>query len=137
MTPGESERAEHDLRLADQALRVARLALEDGALEDTASRLYYAAFHAATAALDVAGRHAKTHSGLIGLFVQTYGDTGPLNELLEMRGAADYEPLRFRWDRSRLESMLSAAHGFIERCRSIVEAAIAKGPDEPDPPPDI
>ncbi len=73
MTDGEAELAAREMRLSQQALGVARLALERDALEDAASRLYYAVFHAARAALIVRALRSKTHAGLIELFVSTFG----------------------------------------------------------------
>ncbi len=63
-----------DLRLfgskarGDEALEEAQLLLRAGDRAGAASRMYYAVFHAARAALILQGRYAKTHSGQITLF---------------------------------------------------------------------
>ena len=136
MTPGEVENAEENLRRADQALRVTRLLLEAGALEDAASRVYYSAFHAARAALTVRGRYAKTHSGQITLFEANFGPTPIIRDLFELRGQADYGAEPFRTSREELEDRLVQATAFVEQCRGLVTEISAAGPDEPDPPPD-
>ena len=85
-----------ELDSADQALRAASV-LRDGALlRDAVSRLYYAVFHAARAALLVDGRHAKTHSGQLTLFTTTFGPAPTARSLLELRIEADdgVEPSR-------------------------------------------
>ncbi|MGI9120030.1 MAG: HEPN domain-containing protein [Acidimicrobiales bacterium] len=63
MTPGQADNAQSNLHMADQALRAARLLLDAGAREDAASRLNYAVFHAAHAALMVRGRYAIRPTG--------------------------------------------------------------------------
>lgn len=63
MTPGQAEHAADEMRLADNALRAARLALDAELLEDASSRLYYAVFHAARACTTLKRLHSKTHSG--------------------------------------------------------------------------
>lgn len=136
MTPGQQERARRELARARQALAVAGLILEEGALEDAASRLYYAVFHAATAALAVGGRHAKTHSGLVTSFNQVFGPAPVLGRLLELRAAADYDPEPFETSAGALQAELAQAAAFVERCQAIVDEATAGGPDEADPPPD-
>lgn len=132
MTPGQCSRARDQLRLADQALRVARLALEAGAPEDATSRLYYATFHAASATLTVVDRFAKTHSGQITLFSAQYGPAPILGRLFALRAAADYTT-EFRTTAEELNQLLGEAAAFIERCRALVAAALAEEPDEADP----
>lgn len=51
MTGGQRERAEAELGSAAQALRAASMLLDAGLGRDAVSRLYYAIFHAARAAL--------------------------------------------------------------------------------------
>ncbi|MGI9032337.1 MAG: HEPN domain-containing protein [Acidimicrobiales bacterium] len=127
MTPGQGERARQDLALAHQALGGTRLLLDAGALEDAASRAYYAAFHASRAALTVVGRHAKTHSGQITLFVEVYGTAPVLGRLQTMRAAADYGSERLRRTGQDLAAAIADADAFVARCQSIVDQALAAG----------
>lgn len=137
MTPGQSDRAQSELRAADEALEAGRLALGRGLLRDATSRLYYAAFHAARAALTVKGIHAKTHSGLTSLFAETYGSAPILSTLLERRGEADYSFEEFGWSAEQVGRAATDAEAFLDRCRRIVDEALEEGPDEADPPPDL
>ena len=137
MTPGEIDNAKADLARAAQALRVGRSALGDDALEDATSRIYYGAFHAARAALTVAGLHSRTHAGLIHLFRTTYGDADFLGPLLEKRARADYSTESFAWTTHDVASWADQVERFIERCSGIVASAAALGPNEPDPPADV
>lgn len=80
-------------------LDAARLLLSNGYPEPAASRLYYAAFHAAEAALLVIGERRSSHSGLISAFgklVVKEGGFDPevgalLHDLFDLRNDADYE----------------------------------------------
>lgn len=74
------------------ALDSAIVLLERGDRSGTANRLYYAVFHATRAALATRSRHAKTHSGQIAVFREAFGPEPLLDELLEVRGYADYGP---------------------------------------------
>ena len=58
---GSLEKAKEKLRVAEQLLR-------SGDYDDAVSRAYYAAFHAAQAALLTEGLTATTHQGLVNLF---------------------------------------------------------------------
>lgn len=137
MTPGQAEYSQGELKRADQALLAARQLHESGALEDSASRLYYAAFHAARACITLRGLHSRTHRGLIDLFGQTFGGERLLRDLFELRAGADYDPEKFTITSAQLADRINQTAAFIERCRTIVEEAVARGPDEPDPPPDL
>lgn len=137
MTPGQAEHAQDEMRLADQALRSASRLVDYGALEDASSRLYYAVFHAARACTTLKRLHSKTHSGLIDLYQQAYGSSPILGKLFDARGKADYEPEKYNTTAAEISHQIDEASAFIECCRSIVDEAIAGGPDEPDPPPDL
>ena len=89
-------------RWADKARRdlaAARRDLDAGDPDNAVVRTYYAAFHAATAALCESGRAAKTHAGTQTLFFQTFvQDVGTfepslsrtLSRLQQHRESADY-----------------------------------------------
>lgn len=136
MTPGEAENALDELRLSEQALKSARLLLQASALEDAASRLYYSAFHAARAALAIKGLSAKTHSGLLRLYSDTFAPEPILRRLFQARSQADYEMRKFQLDAAQLAEMIGEAGLFSSKVRIFVSDSLARGSDEKDPPPD-
>lgn len=87
------------LEKAREKLRVAESLLKDGEYEDAVSRAYYAAFHAAQAALLTEGLTASTHQGLVNLFGLHLVKTGKfekrfgkfLANLKDDREQSDYE----------------------------------------------
>ncbi len=90
----------------------------------------------ARAALAVRGLSAKRHSGQTALFHQTYGPAPILGQLLELRATADYGREELIASPEQLRALVVVAEAFVERCRGIVDEALARGSDEPDPPPD-
>ena len=88
------------LEKAKEKLRVAEGLLREGAYDDVVSRAYYAAFHAAQAALLLEGLHAHTHQGLVNLFGLHLVKSGKfekrfgkfLSNLKDDREQSDYEP---------------------------------------------
>lgn len=136
MNAGQHRTATSELDNAANALRAAAVLLEAGLPMDAVSRLYYAVFHAARAALLSRNRHAKTHSGQITQFTRTFGKEALLSELLEQRINADYATNRFDQSAADVRERLDAATAFVQRCRDIVDTEIAKGIDDPDPEPD-
>lgn len=137
MTPGEALAAHDELRAADEALQAGRALVELGFLRDAASRLYYAAFHAARAALTSRGVVTKTHSGQQSRFADIFGADPTLGRLLGTRSRADYGHGAFGETGDSLRGLAADAAAFVEKCRGLVAAAQAAGPDEPDPPPDL
>ena len=137
MTPGEGDLARAELLDSDEALQAAATLIETGTLRSAASRIYYAMFHAARAALTVNGIHARTHSGTVLQFEQRFGPAREFHDAFELRGEADYGTGAFQISADRIGARLEAATGFVERCRAIVEDALSRGPDEPDPPADL
>lgn len=83
--------------------RVARELLNMGEWDDAVSRAYYAAFHAAQAALLTEGQRPQTHRGVVTLFGLLLVQTGKLDRkwgrlltsLKDDREASDYEA--FSW----------------------------------------
>jgi len=136
VTPGEAELGQQELGLADEAMHAASVLLDAGARRAAASQLYYAVFHGARAALVVRGLHTKTHSGQATLFEATFGKAPVLRTLLGLRVEADYGREELNTSVEELRALSADAKLFLERCRTIVEEALAGGPDEPDPPPD-
>jgi hypothetical protein len=58
------QNVEEELRLADLALRAARLLVENDIIPDAASRAYYAALHAARALLFSVGFEPGSHQAV-------------------------------------------------------------------------
>ena len=68
MDRAQRELIESYLEKARNKLRVARDLAHKSEWDDAVSRAYYAAFHAAQAALLAEGQKADTHKGLVTLF---------------------------------------------------------------------
>lgn len=89
------------LALAEEKLRAAELLLEGGAWADAASRAYYAAFHAVSAALLSRGQAYSSHAQVLGSFNKTFVHPGTvpkefttfLTRLFEDRQTGDYDVL--------------------------------------------
>lgn len=87
------------LRKAHRALRAARRNLDEGDVETATNRAYYAAFHAAGAALLSVGEIPRTHSGAVKRFGIHFVKSGQLShttgrvfsEALSHRLNADYD----------------------------------------------
>lgn len=137
MNAGQRRRADDELDAAAKALRAADLLLDAGLVLDAISRLYYAVFHAARAALLVHGKHTKTHTGQVTQFIATFGPEPLLGRLLRLRIVADYTAADFDTGGTDVRTLFEQATGFVERCRGIVAAEVARGVNDPDPPPDL
>ena len=68
------------LEKAHHTLDAARRDLEAADADNAISRAYYAAFYAATAALNEADLAAQTHKGAHTLFYQTYVESGKIDK---------------------------------------------------------
>jgi hypothetical protein len=87
-----------EVRVGREALAAADALLALGIHRDAVSRLYYAAYHFATAALLAVGVRVRSHHGLVSLFAQHLVQPGllpkscskDLSQLLAQRGEADY-----------------------------------------------
>lgn len=105
--------------------------------EGAASRLYYAAFHAGRAALLLEGRHAKTHLGQLSLFQDAFGPAEIYGAIMRERIKADYAHDPYETPLEGLRGMAGRVEEFVRRCRTIIDERAARGPDEPDPQPDL
>ncbi len=84
---------------AEEKLRAARILLENGAWGDAASRAYYAAFHAVSAALLSREEAYSTHAQVLGRFNKEFVHSGIfpkefttlLTRLFEDRQSGDYD----------------------------------------------
>lgn len=91
------------LAKAREKARVARDLYAKGEWDDAISRAYYAAYHAAQAALLTEGQRADTHKGVVTLFGLLLVKTGKLDKrwgkllssLKDDREAGDYDALSY------------------------------------------
>jgi uncharacterized protein (UPF0332 family) len=91
-----------NLARAEESVQAARVLVAAGHFDFAASRAYYAAFYAATAALLAEGLEFSKHSGVIATTHQTLVKTGrleasygrTLNRLFELRNIGDYGETR-------------------------------------------
>lgn len=106
---------------AHEALSDAELLLENGSVEATINRAYYAVFSIARAALLSKGESPNTHSGVIRRFgyhfVRTEEIREEIGEILttaeSMRGRADYDAFS-DIERGEAAELTQDAHRFVE-----------------------
>ena len=101
-------------------LRVARELVKQHEWDDVVSRAYYAAFHAAQAALLAEGHQAETHRGLLTLFSLVLVKTGKFEKKwgkflanLKEIATGDYEALSL--DEQTACLALAEAEEFVEK----------------------
>ena len=112
---------------ADESLAAAKAVLAAGFPGAAASRAYYAAFHAACAALAARGLSFASHHATIGAFNREFVKTGLLpgsttqlvRRLFQDRQTADYS-LKTCIDLETATTDLADAHAFVALCRGIV-----------------
>jgi len=98
VTPAYEREIAANLERAQQSIQAARELAADGFYDFAASRAYYSAFYAATAALLSEGQEFRKHSGVIASVHQRLVKTGKLdkeqgkelNWLFELRNVGDY-----------------------------------------------
>ena len=108
------------LEKARAKLRVARDLVERGDWDDSVSRAYYAAFHAAQAAILCEGGRADTHQDVLTLFGLLLVKTGKierqwgraLTNLKDDRETGDYDALSWI-DEETARHALAEAEGFV------------------------
>lgn len=126
---GENEivNAQAELAKAQAARRAAQALAELGLYDDASSRIYYAAFHLASAALLILGVQAQTHSGVASLLGQHLVRPGLVpNEvgrqfasLMGLRSQADYnrhfilDAAGFREEMQQAETLFSSLEAFL------------------------
>lgn len=116
------------LEKSREKLRVAEYLLGAGAYDDAVSRAYYAAFHAAHAALLTEGLTATTHQGLVNLFGLHFVKSGKLPRelgkflanLKDDRETSDYE-LYSPIDREIAEQAVKEAKAFLTAIEAYVK----------------
>jgi len=115
-----------NLERAVASLQAARALLDDGYCDFAASRAYYAAFYAATAALLQRGLAFRRHSGVIASIHQHLVKTGllqtdlgrDLNWLFELRGVGDYGETR-HVPKEDAEKALTISGQLVEALRAL------------------
>jgi len=103
--------------------------LELGHLSLCANRLYYSAFHMASALLINHGYSATTHAGLLRLINQHFVKENKLdrdaskllNRLFSMRQQGDYGDV-FDYERHEIEPLVSQTHTLILKFKSLINS---------------
>lgn len=128
MDKGQKELISGYLAKAQDKAHVARELLAKGFWDDAVSRAYYAAFHAAQAALLTEGQRGETHKGLVTLFGLLLVKTGKfekkwgkfLANLKDDREAGDYDALSYI-DEATAQRAVKEADDFVQQVRSYIE----------------
>ncbi len=113
---------------AKEKLKVAEVLFSTENYDDSVSRAYYAAFHAAQAVLLTEGLTAGTHQGVVNLFGLHLVKTGKfekkfgkfLGNLKDDREASDYE-IYSSIDRETAQKALGEAREFLEASEIYLE----------------
>ncbi len=111
---------------AAECVEDARVLLDNNRLAAAVTRVYYAMFHAATAALLARDIRRSSHHALLSAFGQTFIKTGELDERLykdlraafERRQQADYEAI-LEIDRQAATQLHKQAIDFVDACRRL------------------
>lgn len=115
------------MSVAEQSVLAAQELAAKGYYDIAASRAYYAAFYAATAALISEGVESSKHSGVIASIHQRFVKTGnldkqfgqDLNWLFELRNVGDYG-VTVHVSEPEARRAIRAAEGFLRAIRSLV-----------------
>ncbi|MDP3047497.1 MAG: HEPN domain-containing protein [Chloroflexota bacterium] len=115
---------------AEQSIGAARQLAAAGYTDFAASRAYYAAFYAATAALMPEGLETSKHSAVIASVHQRLVKTGKLEKeqgkaltwLFELRGIGDYG-MTAHVSRQEAEEAIAAAERFVDAMKVLCLAA--------------
>ena len=116
------------LEKSKDKLRVAEVLFGNKNFEDSVSRAYYSAFHAAQAVLLTEGLSAETHQGLVNLFGLHLVKTGKfekkfgrfLANLKEDREAGDYE-VYSAIDQETAEHAVQEAREFLQAAENYLK----------------
>lgn len=129
MTRNFEEEVKAHWERAQQAIQAACTLCDAGLFDDAASRAYYAAFHAASAALMAHGLSFKKHGAIIGAVHKQFVHTGVvavetgkwLTWLFELRSVGDYgEIIHVGEDQARLA--LNRARNLLETFQKLVQS---------------
>ena len=117
-----------NLERAEQSIRAAQELTAGDFYDFAASRAYYAAFYAATAALLGQGLDLSKHSGVIAAIHQRFIKTGKLskdqgkelNWLFELRNVGDYG-VTVHVSQPDAARAIQAADSFLQAIKSLLE----------------
>jgi len=133
--PQSSSLAEKLLGKAEVKVGAARELYEKGFFEDSASRSYYAMFHAARAALTKVGVATRTHEGTISEFGRTFVVEGTFprdlgRALAEAKAAREtYEySATMEIHRDEAEALLGDAERFVSQIKGQLKSLKQKDP---------
>jgi len=116
-----------NLERAEQSIQAAQMLAAAGYSDFAASRAYYAAFYAATAALLHEGFEFSKHSGVIAYVHRQFVRTGrlakqhgqDLNWLFELRSIGDYGEIRHVAS-EEAEKAIRAATAFLQAIKGML-----------------
>ncbi len=122
---------------ARQALHAARVLIREGDASDSISRSYYAALHAARAALAQVGEKPKSHRGTHDLlwmhFVQEGRLPRPVAKVLsdakDLRTNADYDAFTI-YDTAAAADLLRDVEVFVAEAEALVRRLSEEGDEE-------
>lgn len=122
-----SEEVERHFEQAAECVEDAHVLLDNNRLAAAVTRVYYAMFHAATAALLARGVRRSSHHALLAAFGQTFVKTGELDQrfyrdlraAFQHRQQADYEAI-LEIDRQAADQLHEQAIDFVDACRRLV-----------------
>jgi len=117
-----------NLERADQSIQAARDQVVDGYYDFAASRAYYAAFYAATAALLSEGVDMSKHSGVVASVHQRFVKTEKLSQehgknlnwLFELRSVGDYGATA-HVSQFDAERAVEVAESFVNAIKSLIK----------------
>ena len=117
-----------NLERAEQSIQAAKEMAASGFYDFAASRAYYAAFYAATAALLNEGLELSKHSGVIASIHQRLVKTGKLdkeqgkelNWLFELRNVGDYG-VTVHVSKQDAEKAIQVAKNFLRLIKSLLQ----------------
>ena len=122
----DAEEVRRHFERAAECVEDARILLDNGRLAAAVTRIYYAMFHAATAALLARDIRRRSHHALLAAFGQTFVKSGKLDRPLyrdfraafERRQQADYEAT-LDVDRQTADQLYEKAIAFVDACRQL------------------
>ena len=123
--------ARYRFEKAQEQIKVAELLLENGSLNDSMNRAYYAIFHAIRAVNALDGFDSSKHSGVIAHFNQYHVRTGDfdketskiIHQASELREQADYEDF-FIADRAETIEVIEKAKMLIAQVGRYLEPRV-------------
>jgi len=128
VTPAYEREIAANLERAQQSIQAAKELATDGFYDFVASRAYYSAFYAATAALLSEGQEFRKHSGVIASVHQQLVKTGKLdkeqgkelNWLFELRNVGDYG-VALHVSQQDAQRAIEVAENFLQVIKSLLQ----------------